>query len=163
MVATTQGAELAPHAALVELADLLEDRELAVASLQPVQAPVQRKRRPRTSGSSGSLWKLNPTGTSRSICARSLPRLSGRSFAMRLVFAATIPQPMSTPTAAGMIAARVAITVPTVAPLPRCTSGITATWPARIGSRVTLRICSSAPCSTSMFPVQRRAPGRTFS
>ena len=40
---------------------------------------------------------------------------------------AIIPQPMSTPTAAGMIAPRVAITLPTVAPIPACTSGITAT------------------------------------
>lgn len=37
-----------------------------------------------------------------------------------------MPQPMSTPTAAGMIAPRVGITLPMVDPLPRCTSGITA-------------------------------------
>jgi hypothetical protein len=37
-----------------------------------------------------------------------------------------MPQPMSTPTAAGMIAPRVGITEPTVAPLPRCASGISA-------------------------------------
>ena len=37
---------------------------------------------------------------------------------------AIIPQPMSTPTAAGMMAPLVGITEPTVAPLPRCTSGI---------------------------------------
>ena len=35
------------------------------------------------------------------------------------VLTAIIPQPMSTPTAAGMIAPLVASTVPTVAPLPK--------------------------------------------
>ena len=40
---------------------------------------------------------------------------------------AIIPQPMSTPTAAGMMAPCVGITLPTVAPLPRCTSGMAAT------------------------------------
>ena len=38
-----------------------------------------------------------------------------------------MPQPMSTPTAAGMIAPSVGITDPTVAPLPRWASGIKAT------------------------------------
>ena len=37
-----------------------------------------------------------------------------------------MPQPMSTPTAAGMIAPRVGMTEPTVAPLPRWASGISA-------------------------------------
>ncbi len=41
--------------------------------------------------------------------------------------AAIIPQPMSTPTAAGTTAPLVAITLPTVAPMPRCASGIAAT------------------------------------
>lgn len=38
-----------------------------------------------------------------------------------------MPQPMSTPTAAGITAPSVGITDPTVAPLPRCASGISAT------------------------------------
>ena len=42
------------------------------------------------------------------------------------VRAAIMPQPMSTPTAAGMIASRVGTTEPTVAPIPRWTSGMTA-------------------------------------
>jgi len=37
-----------------------------------------------------------------------------------------MPQPMSTPTAAGMIAPTVGITEPTVAPLPRWASGMSA-------------------------------------
>ena len=40
---------------------------------------------------------------------------------------AIMPQPMSTPTAAGMIAPSVGMTDPTVAPLPRWASGISAT------------------------------------
>jgi hypothetical protein len=58
-------------------------------------------------------------GTALSISARIGARSSGRSFAVSEVRTADIPQPMSTPTAAGMIACLVAITDPTVAPLPR--------------------------------------------
>ena len=68
-----------------------------------------------------------PTGTLRSIELRSSARSSGRSSARSVVRTAAMPQPMSTPTAAGMIAPRVGTTEPTVAPMPRCTSGITAT------------------------------------
>lgn len=45
---------------------------------------------------------------------------------MNGVRTAIMPQPMSTPTAAGMIAPSVGMTDPTVAPLPRCASGIIA-------------------------------------
>ena len=45
---------------------------------------------------------------------------------MNCVRTAIMPQPMSTPTAAGMIAPTVGMTLPTVAPLPRCASGISA-------------------------------------
>ena len=51
---------------------------------------------------------------------------SGKSDAVRVVLAAIMPQPMSTPTAAGMTARSVGMTLPTVDPLPTCTSGITA-------------------------------------
>jgi hypothetical protein len=46
---------------------------------------------------------------------------AGRLFqcALRLVWTAIIPQPISTPTAAGMIAPFVGITLPTVAPMPQ--------------------------------------------
>jgi len=56
---------------------------------------------------------------------------AGRWFrpdAVSVVCTAIIPQPISTPTAAGMIAPFVATTDPTVAPIPTCTSGIAATW-----------------------------------
>src|SRR5262245_16656277 len=63
----------------------------------------------------------------RSISERTFASESGRSLAVSDVRAAIMPQPMSTPTAAGMIAPTVAMTLPTVAPLPWCTSGIPAT------------------------------------
>ena len=53
----------------------------------------------------------------RSRMARRPCRLSGRSAATSEVRAAIIPQPISTPTAAGMIAPRVGITLPMVEPL----------------------------------------------
>src|SRR5713226_2264940 len=54
-------------------------------------------------------------------------RLSGRVRALRSVCTAIMPQPMSTPTAAGIIAPFVGITLPTVAPIPQWTSGMAAT------------------------------------
>ncbi len=50
-----------------------------------------------------------------------------------------MPQPMSTPTAAGDTASFIAMTDPTVAPLPKWTSGITATWWNAHGSDAMLR------------------------
>jgi hypothetical protein len=47
--------------------------------------------------------------------------------ALSVVCTAIIPQPMSTPTAAGLMAIRVGITLPTVAPMPQWTSGMAAT------------------------------------
>ncbi len=46
-----------------------------------------------------------------------------------------MPHPMSTPTAAGMMAPLVGITDPTVAPMPTWASGMRATWPSTMGSR----------------------------
>jgi len=59
-----------------------------------------------------------PCGTAFSMAARSGPRLSGRSLACNVVLHAIMPQPMSTPTAAGITALMVGITEPTVAPMP---------------------------------------------
>ena len=50
--------------------------------------------------------------------AHAAESLSGRSAAVSERRTAPIPHPMSTPTAAGMIAPRVGITEPTVAPMP---------------------------------------------
>ena len=63
---------------------------------------------------------------------------SGSWDATRLVRTAAMPQPMSTPTALGLTASRIAITEPTVAPLPRWTSGITRTFSTQ-GSREMFR------------------------
>ena len=76
-----------------------------------------------------------PCGTARSIAERSGARLSGRSSALSVVLQAIMPQPMSTPTAAGMIAFSVGITEPTVAPMPKWTSGMAATCLKTIGRR----------------------------
>jgi hypothetical protein len=61
------------------------------------------------------------------MAARTRRRLSGRSLAVRVVRTAIMPQPMSTPTAAGMMAPTVGMTLPTVAPIPQWTSGMAAT------------------------------------
>jgi hypothetical protein len=53
------------------------------------------------------------------MAVRTFRRSSGSSAARRLVRTAIMPQPMSTPTAAGTMACRVATTLPTVAPMPR--------------------------------------------
>src|SRR5215813_12721105 len=60
---------------------------------------------------------------------------------------------MSTPTAEGMIAAFVGITLPTVAPLPRWTSGMIAMCPATTGRPAMLRIWFAASHSTGRPPV----------
>ena len=85
----------------------------------------------------------------------------GRSSARSVVLAAIMPQPMSTPTAAGMMALRVGITEPTVAPMPRCTSGMAAMCLNTMGRRAALaswRLASSStgtPWST-FSPARRR-------
>src|SRR6185369_16986334 len=61
-----------------------------------------------------------------------MPHLNG-------VFTAIMPQPISTPTVAGITASFVATTEPTMLPLPRCASGISATCLNRHGRRETLR------------------------
>src|SRR5687768_2122440 len=95
----------------------------------------------------------------RSIELRSCARSSGRSFAVSVVRTAAMPHPMSTPTAAGMIAPRVGTTEPTVAPMPRCTSGMTATHGPTNGSEAMLRSCwwacgsSGTPCTQPLIGV----------
>ena len=84
--------------------------------------PFQNASQPPTpytlAGFTGVLCSPKPTGTYRSMRLRSGPRSSGRSDAVSDVRTALIPQPMSTPTAAGDTASRIAITLPTVAPFP---------------------------------------------
>ena len=71
-----------------------------------------------------------------------------------LVLTAAMPQPMSTPTAAGMIAPTVGMTLPTVAPIPQCTSGMTATCLWIKGRRATFSICVRAASSIGTPRVQ---------
>ena len=84
------------------------------------------------------------SGTARSIDARSSASgLARKSLGVNWVRTAIMPQPMSTPTAAGMIAPNVGITDPTVAPLPRCASGIRARCGKINGICDAVRACSS--------------------
>ena len=75
---------------------------------------------------------------------------AGSAMSSRLsgVRTAIMPQPMSTPTAAGMMEPLVGSTVPTVAPLPKCTSGITATCLKMNGIEAVFSTCLSACSST---------------
>ena len=77
---------------------------------------------------SAALCQSKPAGTPRRMSRRICCGCS-RSFNRRLVRAAIMPQPMSTPTAAGRMAPSVTITDPTVAPFPKWASGISATGP----------------------------------
>jgi hypothetical protein len=104
----------------------------------------------RASRASGSSCWPKPTGTSRVIWLKTLvSAFSSSSLEVRESCAAIMPQPMSTPTAAGMMARSVGITEPTVAPMPRCTSGIAATWWCTIGRREMLTSCWRAAGSIS--------------
>src|SRR5208283_3850892 len=89
-------------------------------------------------------------------------RLFGKSREFKSLCTAIMPQPMSTPTAAGMIAPLVGITLPTVAPMPQCTSGIAATHLNTNGSCATFRSCCLA-CSSSGTPRTHALTGTPFS
>ena len=89
-------------------------------------------------------------------------RLSGSCSTLRLSSTASMPHPMSTPTAAGMTAARVGTTDPTVAPTPKCTSGMAATCGPTHASFAVATSCSIASCATSCVHTRTgRAPLRS--
>jgi hypothetical protein len=69
----------------------------------------------------------NAAGIRRDTIDRSGSRLSGRSSAVKIVSVAIMPQPRSTPANDGTMAPSVGMTDPTVAPIPKCASGISAT------------------------------------
>ncbi|GAA4287641.1 hypothetical protein GCM10022262_20000 [Georgenia daeguensis] len=90
--------------------------------------------------------------TARSICSRSSAggRPTPRSCrSVNCVRTATMPHPMSTPTAAGITAPTVGITEPTVAPMPWCASGMSATCGSTNGMLAVRLACSSVSSSTS--------------
>ena len=127
------------------------------SSFRPSARPLSANRRPTAFGTPSfqpPFRPMPPCGTAASMPLRSLARLSGRSLAVSVVRTAIMPQPMSTPTAAGTIAPRVAMTEPTVAPLPRCTSGMTATWLWMNGSAAILNSCRRAASSTGTPSIQ---------
>src|SRR6478735_8377796 len=120
--------------------------------------PISRRSFPL----SAAPWELKPTGTAFSNARRSFFSRPSTSSRVRLVLTALTPQPMSTPTADGQIALVEPITVPMVAPTPRCTSGMTRSSSTH-GSAPTSRICLTAEDSTSHslahMSVRALAPG----
>ena len=74
-------------------------------------------------------------------------RFSGRSSRKSGVRTAIMPHPMSTPTAAGMIAPSVGMHDPTVAPIPTWQSGMTATCLKMKGIDESFTICCMAAVS----------------
>ena len=90
-----------------------------------------------------------PAGTTPGMASTNGSSESGSTSARKLVRAAIMPHPMSTPIAAGITAPTVGITLPTVEPFPRWASGIRATWPAMIGSRPSASACASVYGSRS--------------
>ena len=127
---------------------------LATRRAYPVCSVCQRSatcvgRWPQAPRSVRPPLSVRPCGTVRSMALRMARRLSGRSTARSDVRTAIMPQPMSTPTAAGTIAPTVGMTLPTVAPIPQCTSGIAATQRWMNGRRATLSSCCRATSSTA--------------
>ena len=104
--------------AAVERGMAVDDRGVAPARARPglgdgvgASPHAPRSLRPPLS--------VRPCGTARSIARRMPLEVVGKVARRRASCAtAIIPQPMSTPTAAGMIAPTVGITLPTVAPMP---------------------------------------------
>ena len=91
-------------------------------------------------------------------------RSRGSASRFLLVRTAIMPQPMSTPTAAGMrVSAKVGMTLPTVAPLPRCASGMSATWPAIPWARESMSACLRVTSSRMLAQFLTFAMGVGFS
>ncbi len=112
-----------PHWSAAFLRSLGVATDGARGSPHPPRRPRARPRRDAARRAGGS-----PRGCrarSRGAGPGASPRAPRRP---RRVLTAAIPQPMSTPTAAGQIAPSVAITLPTVAPMPQCVSAMAATW-----------------------------------
>jgi hypothetical protein len=102
-------------------------------------------------------------GTRASIARRSNPRFrpARTPASSNCVRTAIIPHPMSTPTAAGMIAPLVGITDPTVAPFPRCASGISARCGKMNGIDAAARACASVLSSKIDAQLSSRSPSRS--
>jgi hypothetical protein len=93
------------------------------------------------------------------------PQVVGQVFAVSVVLQAIMPQPMSTPTAAGMMARRVGMTEPTVAPMPKCTSGMAAMCLKTMGRRAALvswRLASSSTGTPRVHILMGTPPGHVF-
>ncbi len=147
VVAATQRSELLLRLLRLELRILRRDDVTTLRSERAQRASTESGVIPQEPRSSRPRVFDEPCGTARSMRDRSAANDSGRSLALSEVCTAIMPQPMSTPTAAGMIAPCVAITEPTVAPLPTCTSGITARCECTNGMRAMFSSCFFASSS----------------
>ena len=94
-----------------------------------------RERSQSRAAAVASGWAANPDGTDAAMASSAGARSSGRCEAVCRERTAVMPHPRSTPTAAGMMAASVGITDPTVAPMPTWASAISATSPDTAGLR----------------------------
>ncbi len=112
-------------------------------------------------GDTRSCHLPSPAGMTSDRRARYRSRSSGSSDSSSDVCTAIIPHPMSTPTAEGITAPSVGITEPTVAPIPRCASGMSATWVGTIGSRAAFRACSIVTSSSTDAHASSLSSSRT--
>ena len=154
VVAGAEGAQVQAVVGAFELRIFVGDLREAAGKFWRHSASTPAGLRPRRRRR--GLPKVLPWGTAASMALRRAWRLSGRSAAVSEVRAAIMPQPMSTPTAAGMIAPTVGMTLPMVEPLPRCTSGITARCRKMKGIRAVFISCWRASSSTGTPRVHSR-------
>src|SRR5579872_363284 len=109
--------------------------------------------------SEGALCPLpRPAGIASSTSDKSEDRSSGSSLRTRLVRAAIMPQPMSTPTAEGTMAPRMKATEPTVAPIPTWASGMSAIGFSTNGSAAVRSAWAIVEGSISSSPHTSRFP-----
>ena len=112
----------------------------------------------------GLCSRPTPAGMEREKRSTRGVRSRGSALRFLLVRTAIMPQPMSTPTAAGMrVSAKVGMTLPTVAPLPRCASGMSATCPAIPGARESMSACLRVTSSRMLAQFLTFAMGVGFS
>src|SRR4029453_15080401 len=135
----------------------LVDGDLDEVVARPERPGLERPVAPGAAGAETPRLSPPPdSGPARSIAVRSAARSPVSSSRWYWVRTAAIPHPMSTPTAAGMIAPRVGIPEPTVAPLPRCASGISATCGKMNGRDAVASACARVLGSTMLAQFMSR-------
>ena len=118
MVPDSQRAELVCRVRVAVQLGVLVERSLVAAAKHPPRYRVSPGRVAKRLIIAATAVIRASVGHAFSMAERIADTLSGSSEAVSVVCIAAIPQPMSTPTAAGMMALRVGMTLPTVAPNP---------------------------------------------